>query len=306
MIDRAHRWKQNLWIILWIATTAWALWATWKWKELERNPRLQNITTGAAEVPAGKALEEVERSVFVRQLTEKLLQYDSTGFWPNQTAAAFLMSPALREQKLQEINERREKWAKKNFAQQMELMSLKRMDDGIYLMNGILDGREENERWHLSFQLEMRLNEQPRTLENPWGLEVEDLKLSTAPEIPALPPLNFQLALDVPGRILFPCLVENVERPKDLPVKIQLSSLNVSELQLTLLKPLNTPAALLVQCQNRSFPLMVAAAAGPADVFRVVQMSEGQDAILRSRKEQQRRNPYRRTMEEELGFVVEE
>lgn len=151
----------------------------------------------------------------------------------------------------------------------------------------------------------MRLENVPRTLENPWGLEVGGMDLKTND---IAPPTDLALALPekIPLLISFPCLVENVEAPTRLPVRIKITSLRTSEIQLVRRDDLTGNDAITALCHDRKFPLALTNARDDADLFLEIDARYGLERAGKPTAAKKKREAYQKNLEQELGFVIED
>lgn len=288
----------RLWPALCALLLAWAVFSTWKWKSLS------SAAPTASPLFANEAVADLERVVFLRQFADQSLNYDENSYWRNQTALAFLMGTSLREQRLQELAQQRERRKTMSFRQTSHLTSVKRNGDG-YDLAGTLEGREADRSWHLGFTLNLRLGDVARTLENPWGLEVEAMTFTSSEEKTA-GALALSLAPNSPALVAFPCVVENVETPANLPVRIKITSLRTSELQFVRQDEFSGGKTVTALCHDRKFPIELTASAAGGDLFADVGASQGLARAEKSKTPKKAKEAYQKTLEQELGFVVEE
>lgn len=291
--------KRFLWPALCLTLAAWAAFATWKWRQ----------STGPAPrspVFADEAVADLERLTFQRQFAEQLLNYDSGSYWRNQTALAFLMATPLREQKLKELEDQADKRRQTDFRQQAQLTRISRRSSG-FLWQGSLEGKEASRPWLLDFAADVELRETSRTLENPWGLEVTRLRMQSSPR--KARPADRRLFLET-GKatvVSFPCLVENVSTPENAPLKIKITSLRTSEIQFVSADDLRT-LDVVAFCSDLKFPLSLArsSAENGADLFLRLAREDGSARFEKAKAARRAKESYQKTLEDELGFVIED
>lgn len=251
-------------------------------------------------------LAALERTAFAKQFQDRLLTYDQTNFTPGQTALTFLMAEPLRQKQLTELSNRARQRGRE-FQQTARLRRLQGEGPDRLRAQGSILGKEGSSSWNLSYQVGLELEPSPRSIENPWGWQVHGLEIKTNEA--AHPPRDLRVALAAsqPALLAFPCFVQNVHTPKDLPVKIKLTSMNVSEVQLHRTGPLNGALEIEARCADRVFKISLMDAA-ENDLFDLHLQLENEDGLSRSSEQRQRRRgeAYQKTLEDELGFVVED
>lgn len=112
--------SRSSWAAVSAALLLWALFATWKWHSAVSNP------VSASPLFAEEAVADLERVVFLRRFAEQYLNYDENSYWRNQTALAFLMGPALRERRLQELAAQKERRKTVSFRQDSRLTNVRK------------------------------------------------------------------------------------------------------------------------------------------------------------------------------------
>lgn len=289
----------RLWPALCALLAAWAMFATWKWRQASVN------APARSPVFADEAVADLERVTFQRQFAEQLLTYDDGSYWRNQTALAFLMAPELREEKLRELETQADKRRQAEFRQQARLTSIRRAKDGGFFWSGSLEGKEASRAWALDFTAQVRLNETSRTLENPWGLEVRGLELKSEPRKARRADGRLSLESGKAAVVGFPCLVENVAAPENAPVKIKITSLRTSEIQFVSTDELRE-IEVTALCPDLKFPLKLAKADGDVDVFRALEREDGAPRFEKAKGGRKTKESYQKTLEDELGFVIDE
>lgn len=289
----------RLWPALCALLAAWSVFATWKWRQAAVN------APARSPVFADEAVADLERVTFQRQFADQLLTYDDGTYWRNQTALAFLMAPDLREEKLRELETQADKRRQAEFRQQARLSAIRRAKDGTFAWVGSLEGKEGARAWNLDFDARIQLGETARTLENPWGLEVRALALKSEPRKGARPEGRLFLEAGKAAVVSFPCLVENVAAPENPPVKIKITSLRTSEIQFVSTEGLND-IELTALCPDLKFPLKLVKADGVVDVFRRLEREDGAARFGKTTSARKTKESYRKTLEDELGFVIDE
>lgn len=299
--------RTRILFILLSLSLAWAATVSVLYWKLKNNPRVVAVTmeTGKDDIQ-NRQLGEMERLTFLRQFIERYFNHDSNNFWQSQTSLAFLMSPKASEARLREVSRLRDKIQKKNMSQSGQLKNLKQDETGAYLAQihlNITDGTMKNE---LYITLRLNLEATDRTLENPWGLLVREMNfLSSAPQA-----FDFSSqihgALQVPAIVTFPCAIENIENPAEDKLKIKITTLNVSELQITPVKELTEKVLLTGSCKDREFRLEFITDKSSRDLFVSVPFAAG----LPRKKEKPPSGPrkkdiYEKTIENVLGIQIE-
>jgi hypothetical protein len=257
---------------------------------------------------AEPGVSALERTAFAHQFQERLLNYDRSNFAPGQTALTFLMAEPLRQRQLAELAERAGS-REREFQQSARLRRLRAVADDRVMATGRLKGREDAATWDLDYEVELGLGTLARSIENPWGWQVRELEVRTRPATreQGEPTLALALSSATPTILSFPCFVQNIQAPKTLPVRIKLTSMNVSEVQLHRTEGALEPATLEARCAERVFPLTIRdAAPGEASDLRVeIDENDGLAKKIADRRGK-KSEAYEKTLEAELGFVVED
>lgn len=276
-------------------TTAWAVLATFQWWSMA-----QKLARPSSPI-LDESVAELEKTAFLRQFVHQYLNYDETTYWKNHTALAFLMTPELRDTRLAELNSRRDRRHQASFAQKAGLERIQKVGGG-YRAYGALEGREERQTWRLHYEMTLALREIPRTIENPWGLEIArfDLKTDKAPMLDN--DLTVALAAKGPTLFSFPCYVDQMEAPTEY-LQIKIISLKDSEVQFIPKKTFDGEMNASAFCNNKKFLFKIVANAARTDAFLDVDASR---AVARETSPRRKRGHevYEKTLEQELGFIV--
>lgn len=294
---------KNLGWILFVVTLSWAGVITFKYIQLKNNPLIMNVSP-ELRGGEGQSLDQIERVSFVRQFVERYVSFDFNNFWQGQTALSFLMTPDLREKRLAEISRVKEKIRKNAVVQRGKILSVRRGEDQTYRILAGVELSENRKVNHLNANIEMMLTEGTRSLENPWGLVVSKFRTDLQSQ-PAAFSGQFSMTKDSPTILSFPCAVENFEIPPQFPLKVKITTFNVSEIQLYLLDGGAPSASLKAFCREKEFSLVLKNEKGRADLF-----IEVPESLAKSRstlaKKKPGQNPYQKTIESELGFMIDE
>ncbi len=262
---------------------------------------------------------DFERLRFIRDFTDRLYTFQSASFRSTQTALAFLLTDQQREEKLAEVDRLAEKIEKAGMAQMGRLHFLRALDADRHFEAAIRirlrDGQAET-----PLMAYTRFELQPLTpsAENPWGLKVDRLSQTVSADSgEGLKALAIELAPDGPGvTVQFPCLVENVELEKGTSLRVRLSTLDVSELEITarLAAPkqkekerARTEERVRILCSDRAFQFIAKIkekAEWPRLLYLSFNLNDGVDRKTIERKPRSRAK-FEKTLEEQLGFVTE-
>jgi hypothetical protein len=279
---------------------------TYRYQELKKNPLILNIKPdlGAGPVADSKNLNEMEKLSFVRQFVERYVSFEAENFWQGQTALSFLMSPELREERLKEIARLRAKIQKNNISQKGRILSVEEQGSEYQVLLS-LDLSESKAKDTLTARMKIGLGEAPRSLENPWGLTISRLEFSKEETAPPLDPV-IRMQADLPSLLHFPCAVENFEVPPQAPVKVKITTFNVSEIQLFLTQPLQHEIHLKAYCRQKEFPVLLQAGNESVLLYKEISENAGQVRSSLAQKKPHKKSAYQKTIEDELGFVIEE
>lgn len=313
--------------------------------------------SGSAVTASEDGFEAFESIAFAREFSEKFLTFTSYNFKSTQTAVAFLLEGEARALRLLEIDRLSEKLERREVVQRAKLVSLVqwpkepdrfRADVMVDLEEGVGSSQVKNQFFT---QIEFRIHRTERTAQNPWGFLVGDLKYNLKGEIRSQDTDSLRNATSGllkpgapavlslrPGTALlvrFPCSIENVELPKGTPVRVKLTTLDISELQMRTTVELKGEQVLRAVCRDHIFNLRlqpdslsasmdgsagVSATGNPADrssdpivVLRLLTMADAVKlsdvrAAEKSSRSVRTRTDRRieKSIEDQLGFVVEE
>ena len=299
-----------LWPIAFTISTLWATVATYQYWRLKSNPLVFSLKQDAEVGADTKNLDQIERLSFVRQFVDRYVSFEPDNFWQGQTALSFLMASELREKRLQEISRLKEKIIKNNITQRGHILSVEK-DHDHYIVHFLIDLSEGKSTQQLFSSVTLKLGEAPRSLENPWGLVISSLSFSP---IEGKPKNIFDGHLyaikEAPVLLHFPCAVENLEVPPGAPVSVKITTLNVSEIQLFLNQDLAQEMRLKAYCHQKEFAWSLSAPGKEerTQLFIEVPDSAGHNRLAQdqSAKKAKKKNAYQKTIEDELGFVIEE
>ncbi|MBV2167080.1 MAG: hypothetical protein KUL82_00120 [Bdellovibrio sp.] len=282
----------------------WALSVSVLYWRLKNNPRVVAVTMDPGkDAPPNAPLGELEKMTFLRQFLERYFNYDSNNFWQSQTSLAFLMGPQARELRLSEVRRLREKIQRKNLSQLSKLLSLRKRSMDHYEGHLALQITEDREKSDLSITLQMVLEETERTLENPWGLVVREMTFQSSSPTPPRLPSQIAVATLNPTLLAFPCAITNIENPNEERLKTKITTLNVSELQITPSERLSEPLTLVAACKDLEFKINIAEAQGEQDLYLSLPLSAG---IKRKEAPKVRqRDIYEQTIDKVLGIKFE-
>lgn len=277
----------------------------------------------SALAPKDDGFEAFQSIAFAREFSEKFQTFDSQGFRSTQTATAFLLDEKLRNERFSEIERLAEKIERREVRQQAKLMRLVKLGDqpDHFRADVLVDLREgaglrptQSQFWT---RLDFTLERTERTAQNAWGFRISSLRQdvisSAAPEgLDGGTAPIFALRPGVATLVRFPCLIENVELPKGTSVRVKLTTLDISELQMKTEVPLMGEQTIRAVCRDRSFTMKVADEVGGGAqeliVLKTMTM-ENSVAILKTSggsPKKRKKTGVEKSIEDQLGFVVEE
>lgn len=263
-----------------------------------------------AEGDGTQALSDFEAVSFVRELAERYLSFDSHTFHTSQSAVAFLMNEELRERRLKEIDRLSEKIQRQNVRQRGVVLSIHRLGERtseyeVRASVTLLEGDKAHQPSEFQTTIRVLLDRVARSIENPWGLQFVrfDQKVGPIGLVQGAIALEPKLALVMH----FPCPVENVELSKGTSLKVKLTTLDTSELQVRTDAPFFGEQAIRATCRDREFSQILTAGTGSeaALVYRSFAASDGLN-LDDQRRRPRKKTAVERTLEEQLGFVTED
>ena len=302
--------RPHLWKILCGASVIWAVSVSVLYWRLKNNPRVIAVTTdmsGRSESLQNFQLGEMEKLTFVRQYLDRYFNYDSNNFWQSQTSLSFLMAQDLREKRIQEVQRLREKIQAKALNQRGQLLSLVQLGvDSYRALLMVQISEEANKNSELFISLNLKINNTERTLENPWGLLVTQMDfLKSSPE-KVQPADSLNIKEKTPLVITFPCAIENIESTPESTLETKITTLNVSEIQLTTKSALKAPVAMTAFCKDREYHFSVKSDSQETDLFRSFTLATS--AVRKkdiSTGKPAKKDIYEKTIENVLGIQLE-
>lgn len=295
--------KNKLLTFLLVLTSLWAAIVTVLYLQLRNNPRVISVLVDPLKGHVqSEELTEMEKLTFLRQFLDRYFNYDSHSFWQSQTSLAFLMTPQLGEKRIVEVSRLREKIQNKNLIQAGKLESLTVSSAGDFTARihlKITEGTRQND---LYTQLRLRLHKTDRTLENPWGLLVQEMSfLANSPNKDPFA-ATIRLGEKTPAILAFPCALENLHNPDENILKIKITTMNVSELQIFSTAEITTPLSLSAACKDYEFHWSLQSDNKNIDLFRLFPEETG---IKRKNKAgKPAKDIYEKTIESVLGIEL--
>lgn len=269
---------------------------------------------------ADDGFEAFESISFAKEFGERLLSFDSSSFRSSQTAVAFLMSDDIRARRLSEVERLQVKIEKSDVRQRARLVTLTKLpgsgerfraDLSIDLSEGVTT---QPLKTQFSTELEFSIERTTRSAQNPWGFFVKELSQKVVPSNPDLSTTPIlRLKPGLAALVRFPCSIENVELPKGTSVRVKLTTLDISELQMRTESAFVGEQPVKAVCRDRSFTMKLESLAQESSkessmeslvVFKSLVM-ENSTAIA-SEKKPRKKLGIEKSVEEQLGFVVED
>ncbi|CAN5463844.1 hypothetical protein BH10BDE1_BH10BDE1_08380 [soil metagenome] len=280
-------------------------------------------STSKSTAVSDEGFEAFEGIGFAREFSERFQTFDSRTFKATQTATAFLLDDDERTARLSEIERLGEKIERRDVTQKAHLISLMKLPGGSERFRADLDveltegtnSAPVNSRFVT--RLEFSIARTARSEQNPWGFRVRDLTQSviqpSAVDAVTLVTPTFVLRPKVATLLRFPCSIENVELPKATSIRVKLTTLDISELQLKTETPLTQSQVLRAVCRGRVFTMKIepesvsAAATEPLVVLKSLTLANSTVAsTLSNKKMKHRKTDDEKSIESQLGFVIEE
>ncbi|UOF02639.1 hypothetical protein [Bdellovibrio reynosensis] len=298
--------KTKILVLLLIVTTTWATAVSYFYWKLKNNPRVIAITMDTGKESLQQVhLGEMEKLTFLRQYLERYFNYNSNNFWQSQTSLAALMVPEQGKKRIREVSRLKEKTEQKNLSQLGQLSSLRLLPDGSYeALVSLQISEEAKSNQNLFIKTNLKIHVTERSLENPWGLLVEERSFSSSPSAPLLQPAVL-VQKTISSFVTIPCVVEQIENPSD-QIKIKTVTLNNSELQITPEK--NAPAEAMVKakCKEIEFSIALQQSQNQRDLYVALPLEA---SVARPKEMAQpakrKKDSYDKTIENVLGIELD-
>lgn len=299
--------KSRVLAVLLTLSLVWASVITVLYWRLKNNPRVVAVTMETSQGNLqSQQLADIEKMTFLRQYLDRYFNFDSHNFWQSQTSLAFLMSPSLGESRIREVSRLREKIQQKNLSQLGQLRLLTQSTDGKFEAHVALQTTESSQQHRLSVITQLKLQGTERTLENPWGLLVQEMQfLSSSPQEEEVP-TQLLLRPNSPSFLTLPCAIENFENPDEKNIKIKITTLNVSELQITPVAPVAGNLHILASCRDREFKISLIPAEKQQTLYAILPLTAGSPRVSDAAKGKPRKKDiYEKTIENVLGIQLD-
>ncbi|KHD89324.1 MAG: hypothetical protein OM95_04150 [Bdellovibrio sp. ArHS] len=296
-----------------LLTLLWGTLITYQYWQLKNNPRVVAIALDAGRNTMGQTqANELEKLTFLRQFLERYYNYDSNNFWQSQTALAALMTPRLADGRVREVNRLRDKIQQKNLSHLSRLVTLQKVGTESYQavtelqITEAANSNEETTQSRLYISTNLTIQTAERTLENPWGLLVSDMKIENSSTQAKALPAQIRISKNAPTVLLFPCPVESLENSFEKNLNIKITTLNVSELQLTPLEGAPEQMTLSASCRNEDFKLDLATASTTQDLYVAIPKELGNARKKVPATKSRPKDVYDKTIESVLGIKLED
>ena len=290
--------------------------------KLYRDPGSQHdhrTTEGAGiATDADNAFKDFETVAFAREFAERFASFESESFRSTQTALSFLLDEAERSQRLEEVERISEKLLKKSVTQRGRLIRLARRSETedqfqADLHVDLLEGAGASPaKSQFRLKLTFDVKRVDRTPTNPWGFLIGSLQQEVLPVASKAEVIDSILVRPgSPVLLRFPCVIENVELPKGTPIRVRLTTLDVSELQMRSSEPLSGEHKMRAVCRDRAFRVSlssdISAALGPYPLTSIQSYALTQSEAAKPLRLSGARpkTAVEKSIEEQLGFVIE-
>jgi hypothetical protein len=268
---------------------------------------------------ADNAFKDFETVAFAREFAERFASFESESFRSTQTALSFLLEEKERSQRLEEIDRISEKLVKKSVTQRGRLMRLARRGEAedafqADLLVDLLEGASSSpSKTQFRLKLSFDVKKVDRTAQNPWGFLIGNLRQEVMAADPTeLGSRSILVRPQSPVLLRFPCVIENVELPKGTPIRVRLTTLDVSELQMRTAEPLIGEHKMRAVCRDRAYrvslssDLSASQGAYPLTSIQSYTIAQSETAKpMKNNGPRRAKSAVEKSIEEQLGFVIE-
>lgn len=267
--------------------------------------------------------EDFETVAFAREFSERLTTFESETFRSTQVAASFLMEDEARRNRLADIDRLAEKMRARQVVQRGRLMFLARTSKEanrfqarvqVDLLESAVEQKAVGPKSQSTYFINMdfEIMRVARSAQNPWGFLVSNVQQTvTIENLSVADRANEKLIRMTPETsvsLRFPCVIENVELPKGTSLRVRLTTLDVSEVQLRTEKSLESEQQITAICRDHAFRVKVAAMSNQTDrlvALKVFTFDDAEKLSLGTAKRKKPKSAVERSIEEQLGFVIE-
>ncbi len=269
------------------------------------------------------AFQDFETVAFAREFAERFTSFESESFRSTQTALSFLLDEVDRAKRLEEVERIGEKLQKKAVTQRGRIVRLARKSeaDDSFQADINVDLIEGSGATQIKSQFALKLVfdvvRVDRTAQNPWGFLIRKLRQTVIPDVGIHKTgLNSRThsILILPGSpvlLRFPCVIENVELPKGTPIRVRLTTLDVSELQMRTGEMLSGEHKMRAVCRDRAFNVFLHSDKKtqtedyPLTSLQSFSISQSNAAAMPARSRRETKSAVEKSIEEQLGFIIE-
>lgn len=260
--------------------------------------------------------QDFEIVAFAREFVERLTSFESETFRATQTAASFLMAEDLRRKRLAEVERLGEKIQSRRVVQRGRLMYLTRVSgaEDRFHARVQVDLIEGDGKLQSGYDIGMRFQVKrvARSAQNPWGFLVEVLEQTVATEKLSQESRQEEKLIKIaPSKsvlLRFPCVIENVEIPKGTPLRVRLTTLDISEVQIRSQDVFNGEHVMTATCRDRAFRVRLQGADDPKGelvALKALTFDDAESLKAGEATKRRRKTAVERSIEEQLGFVIE-
>ncbi len=289
--------------------------------KLGGSPKSQADVSTVPASEADNAFKDFETVAFAREFSERFASFESESFRSTQTALSFLLDEKERSHRLEEIDRLSEKLIKKSVIQRGRLMRLARRSEAedafqadlhVDLLEGASAGKSPIKN-QFRLKLSFDVKKVDRTAQNPWGFLIGNLHQDVVAEDSLeLSSRSILVRPQSPVLLRFPCVIENVELPKGTPIRVRLTTLDVSELQMRTSEPLIGEHKMRAVCRDRAYrvslssDLSAAEESYPLTSIQSYTLAQSEPAKpLKGIGTRRLKSSVEKSIEEQLGFVIE-
>lgn len=280
----------------------------------DRRPELLG-STAATKSKADHGFETFEGIMFAREFSERYQTFDSSNFKVTQVATSFLLDDSARAVRLAEIDRLVEKIERREVAQRARLVTLLKLPESADRFRSELEVElTEGGGKPTSFatRIDFSLKRSNRSEQNPWGFHATDLSQAVTAGEATQTGTTFAMRAGVAMLLRFPCSIENVELPKATSIRVKLTTLDVSELQLKTADALSSPQVVRAVCRDRAFTMTLTPEAEtardsePLVVLKSLTLADSTEIAASKNKSHRRKTDVEKSVEDQLGFIIEE
>lgn len=250
MIIRKY-WKNISILLLFI----WAIAVSILYWQMSRTPRVLATQLGKSLVDVNTPVSDLEETQFLKNFMESYLSFDSKDYWQEQVQLTYLMNNQLATARIEELKTINVKAKSSYLVQTAHIVSITESAANTFEVQTLIHTEFGTERHTNLNKTHITLQKVTRTLDNPYGLQIEKIEQFPLEKNYSLKVDSIYLQDGKSTSLVFHCPILKVEGDDNKILNIKVINSKLSEVQLSLNSEKPLIGTLLFKCDNKQFSL---------------------------------------------------